>query len=122
MTTRIMQKNGRTIALIESDTPLITNVQSALDLLATVQYETGSTCIVLKKDVIADEFFILRTRFAGEVLQKFVNYGVKLAIIGDYSQYTSKPLRDFISESNQGRHVFFVSNEEEAVEKLSNVN
>ena len=44
---------------------------------------------------------------------------MKLAIIGDFSGYTSKPLRDFIYESNNGNHVFFVSSEAEAVEKLS---
>ena len=34
---------------------------------------------------------------------------MKLAIIGDFSGYTSKPLRDFIYESNNGNQVFFVS-------------
>ena len=119
MTTKIIRRNGRTIALVNSDTPLITDVQSALDLMATIQYETDSTCIALKKDAVAEAFFTLSTRLAGEVLQKFVNYNVKLAIIGDYSRYTSKPLKDFIYESNRGRHIFFVSSEEEAIEKLA---
>ena len=43
---------------------------------------------------------------AGEILQKFINYHVKIAIYGDYSVYTSKPLRDFIYESNHGKDVF----------------
>lgn len=122
MTTKIMHKNGQAIAFLESDTPLITDVQSALDLMATVQYETDSTRIALQKSAISETFFVLSTRLAGDILQKFVNYGVKLAIIGDYSRYTSKPLKDFIYESNQGRHIFFVSSEEEAIEKLANAN
>lgn len=121
MTTKIINKNGRVIALLESDTLLITDVQSALDLMATVQYETDSVRIALKKDAIAETFFVLSTRLAGDILQKFVNYNVKLAIIGDYSHYTSKPLKDFIYESNQGRHIFFVSSEEEAIDKLASV-
>ena len=44
---------------------------------------------------------------------------MKLAIVGDFSGYTSKPLRDFIYESNNGSHVFFVATVEEALEKLS---
>ena len=44
---------------------------------------------------------------------------VKLAIYGDYSQYTSKPLHDFIYESNQGRDVFFVDDRESALQKLA---
>lgn len=122
MTTKIMHKNGQAIALLESDTPLITDVQSALDLMATVQYETDSTRIALQKSAVTEAFFVLSTRLAGDILQKFVNYNVKLAIFGDFSHYTSKPLKDFIYESNQGRHVFFVSSEEEAIEKLANAN
>ena len=52
-------------------------------------------------------------------MQKFVNYQLKIAILGDYSGYTSKPLRDFIYESNNGGHVFFVGTEAEAIEKLT---
>ncbi len=56
---------------------------------------------------------------AGEILQKFINYHAKLAIIGDFSGYTSKPLKDFIYESNNGKDVFFVGSEQEAVERLT---
>ena len=56
---------------------------------------------------------------AGEILQKFINYGVKFAIYGDFSQYTSKPLRDFMYESNRGKDIFFQSSVSRAVDKLS---
>ena len=56
---------------------------------------------------------------AGEILQKYVNYGGHIAIYGDYSGHTSKPLRDFIYESNKGKDVFFVATEEEALAKLA---
>lgn len=51
-------------------------------------------------------------------MQKFINYGFKIAIYGDYSKYTSKPLKDFIYESNSGKNIFFVNTQEEAIEKL----
>ena len=60
----------------------------------------------------------LRTGLAGEVLQKFINYHVKVAIVGDYSQYTSKSLRAFIYESNRGNDIYFLSSVEEAVAKF----
>ena len=56
---------------------------------------------------------------AGEILQKFVNYQVKMAVYGDFSRYTSKPLRDFIYESNQGEHFWFVPTREEALRRLT---
>lgn len=65
-----------------------------------------------------EDFFILSTKIAGEILQKFILYNFKLAIVGDFSGYTSKPLKDFIYESNKGRDIFFVSSVEDAIERL----
>jgi hypothetical protein len=100
---------------------LITDVQSALDFIATVGFETGCNHIILSKSAICEGFFDLSARLAGEILQKFVNYNIKIAIVGDFSVYTSKSLRDFIYESNKGKDIFFVTNEKQALEKLSAV-
>ena len=54
-----------------------------------------------------------------EELQKFINYQIKFAVYGDYSKYTSKPLKDFIYESNNGKDIFFVKDTDEAVKMLS---
>lgn len=118
MTIQQLEKNAIHIARIPEKKLLITDVQSALDLAATVKYETGCTRIILEKASICEDFFILSTRLAGEILQKFTNYGIKLAIVGDYSGYTSKPLHDFIYESNLGKSFFFVPTMDEAVSKL----
>ncbi|WP_312636977.1 DUF4180 domain-containing protein [Oscillibacter sp.] len=114
-----IQRNGVKIAVITGGEKMLTDVQSALDLLATVNYEAGADRIAIDKDAVADDFFVLSTGLAGGVLQKFVTYHTKLAIYGDYTGYTSKPLRDFIYESNKGNHIFFVSTKEEALERLA---
>ena len=106
-------------AVVWSDEIVISDVQSALDWMMSAKYETGCDRLAINKTAVAEDFFILSRGLAGEVLQKFVNYGVRLAIYGDYSRYTSKPLRDFIYESNKGRNVFFVADAETAVDKLS---
>ncbi len=111
--------NGVAVALVGGGEKLITDVGSALDFMATVQYETGCDRIAVPKTALAEDFFILSTGLAGEVLQKFVNYRCKLAIFGDFSRYTSKPLQDFIRESNRGRDIFFVADENEALARLS---
>lgn len=112
------ERNGAIIAQIETEEALITDVQSALDLMATVRYETGADRMILPKAALDERFFALSSGLAGDILQKFVNYQLKVAIVGDFSGYTSKPLRDFIYESNNASHVFFVATVEEAVEKL----
>ena len=120
MEIKVIEKNGHSIAVIRSSEPVLTCVQDALDLMATVEYETGCERMAIEKSALAEDFFILSTRLAGDILQKFVNYRKKIAIFGDFSRYTSKPLRDFIYESNSGNDVFFVSTEQEAVERLAN--
>jgi hypothetical protein len=113
-----IERNGIRIAIVVGEEKVITDTQSALDLLATAYYETGSNRIVLSKENILDSFFILSTGLAGEVLQKFVNYHTKVAIYGDYTKYTSKPLKDFIYESNRGSNIFFLPTKEEAIDRL----
>ena len=112
--------NG-TIALVSGTETAITNPQSALDLAMTAKYGGGAAKLAVDKRLIAEDFFILSTGLAGEILQKFTNYHVKIAIYGDFSCYTSKPLRDFIYESNRGTGVFFVPTQEEAVRRLAEV-
>ena len=56
---------------------------------------------------------------AGEILQKFTTYRVELAIIGDFSKYPGKSIRDFIYESNRYGRINFVNSREEAIEKLT---
>ncbi|MBK5346184.1 DUF4180 domain-containing protein [Bacillus sp. TH44] len=112
---------GINIAVVRNDTVLISDVQSALDLMATVQYEVDSKRIAINKSLISESFFDLKTRLAGDILQKFINYRVKIAIIGDFSMYTSKSLKDFIYECNKGKDIFFLATEQQAIEKLSSL-
>ncbi len=114
-----LKDNGADIAVVSSDRKIIVDVPSALDLAMSVKYETGAEKIVLDKETVCEDFFILSTGMAGEILQKFMNYHIKVAIYGDYSHYTSKPLKDFIYESNCGRDFFFVATREEAIQKLT---
>lgn len=121
MKTEIVIKNGTEVAVIESDELLITDIQSALDLIMTVKYETGCTNIAVNKEAVTEEFFVLSTCLAGEVLQKFVNYGIRFAVYGDFTNYTSKPLKDFMYESNRGNDIYFQPSASLAVDKLCGV-
>lgn len=112
-------KNNIDVSHVIADEVLVTDVQSTLDLMMTVCYETGTKNIAISKNLFADRFFILSSGLAGEILQKFVNYQFRVAVYGDYSKYTSKPLKDFIYESNNGRDIFFTENLDKAVEKLT---
>lgn len=119
MTINSITENGTVCAIVESGEKVITDTQSAIDLMMTVRYDAGTDKIAISKDLITNDFFILSSGLAGEILQKFTNYNAKIAIYGDYSRYTSKPLKDFIYESNKGKSCFFVSTKEEAIQMLA---
>ncbi|MBQ8508446.1 MAG: DUF4180 domain-containing protein [Clostridia bacterium] len=119
MTLNKLTYNSMDIAEVISDTPVITDAGSALDLLMSASYELGTKTILIDKRLICEDFFILSRGLAGEVLQKFVNYGGRIAIYGDFTRYTSKPLHDFIYESNKGRDVCFVPDRDTALAWLA---
>ena len=119
MDIQYIKAKEKDIAVVSHDGPVLVDAQSALDLAMEVKYTVGDARIVLDKNLVSRDFFILSTGLAGEVLQKFINYQVKAAIYGDYSCYTSKPLKDFIYESNQGHDFFFVQTKDEAIQKLA---
>lgn len=112
-------KNEKEIAVIYSKDVLITDPQSALDLFMTVLYDTGSRRMILSKSSLCADFFDLSTKLAGEILQKVVNYKLKLAIVGDFSIDSSKSLKEFIYESNKGDNIFFLPDQKKALEILS---
>lgn len=114
----INEQDGSNVAIIEEDGIVIVTAQDALDLMATAFHTLGCNKLLIPKENICREFFDLKTGIAGEILQKFSNYGIKLAIVGDFSNVESKSLRDFIYECNNGSQVFFLPGQDEALERL----
>ena len=112
------EKLTDTIAILCTWETPVSQSGDAMELIASARYETGCEALILPKEALSEDFFRLTTGLAGEVLQKFVNYQMKVAILGDFSGYTSKPLQDFIRESNRGKTVFFLATEAEALHKL----
>lgn len=118
MEINITEINGTGIAEITADNIIIHNVQNALDLMADCGYQGADGIILHEKNLTAD-FFELKTGLAGEVLQKFSNYRMKMAVVGDFTKFESKSLRDFIYESNKAGRTIFVNSTEEAKEILT---
>ena len=68
MTITQIEKNGITCAIVNSDDIVITDSQSALDVLMTAKYDIGTKNIIISKKLIVEDFFILSSGLAGEVL------------------------------------------------------
>jgi hypothetical protein len=65
--------------------------------------------VVVPAERLTDDFFELGTGVAGEIAQKFVNYRLRLAIVGDISRQVddSGSLSAWVAESNRGSHLWF---------------
>ena len=88
--------------------PVTTSVDT-LDLIGNACYQEVHV-LAVPVERLAPEFLDLSSGVAGEVLQKAVNYRVKVAVIGDVAARgaTSPALADFVRESNRGEHVWFL--------------
>lgn len=100
---------GTTVLVCADDGVQMSDERAATDLVGTAMF-SGAVWVALPTSRLTDDFFELRTRLAGHIAQKFVNYRVGLAIIGDISQHVdrSDALRDFVRESNRGTHLWFL--------------
>ena len=106
------------IAELSDEEFVISKTQDALDLFGEL-IPFNCTKIVIHESNLHPDFFILRTGIAGDILQKFSNYRIKLAIAGNFSKLKSKSLQDFIRESNKGNSIFFLENLDTALNKLA---
>lgn len=110
---------GTTALACAPDGPKICGGDDATDVIGAALGH-GVELVVLPVRRLAVEFFTLRTGVAGEVVQKFVNYRLRLAVVGDISGHVTRSiaLRDFVVEANRGRQLWFVDTPAELAERL----
>lgn len=99
--------------------PILGRSQDASDLIGSARSQSAAM-VALPMSRLDPAFFQLRTGLAGDFLQKFVNYGVRLAILGDFAALAAQsvPVRDLIRESNRGRDVWFLADFAELESRL----
>ena len=109
MSDMVIERRGVPVLVCGDDGPPIAGPQDALDVIGAAFSQADVVAVPAHR--FDDRFFSLRTGVAGEVMQKFVNYRVRLAVVGDISAHVaaSTALRDLVYESNRGRHIWFVA-------------
>lgn len=88
--------NDTKVAEVISENTVISSAEDGLDSLGNLYYQDFDKIIIHEKNV-TPAFFDLKNGMAGEILQKFSNHRVRLAIVGDFSKYTGKSVNDFIN-------------------------
>lgn len=118
MKIEVHQNEAIKIAEVLSDVVIVNNAEEGLQLMVDLYYQDFDK-IILPAQSVTPDFFDLKTGIAGEILQKFSNYRVRLVIVGDFSKHPGERIQEFIYESNKGRQVNFLGTVEEAIERLS---
>ncbi|OXB00664.1 DUF4180 domain-containing protein [Flavobacterium pectinovorum] len=111
--------NNTKIAEVIAENIIIKSIEDGSQLVADIYYQDFDGIILYEKN-ITPLFFDLKTGIAGEILQKFSNFRIRLAIIGEFEKYESKSVKDFIFESNKNRQINFVNTLEEGLQRFSN--
>lgn len=112
-------RHGTPVLVCSAEGAPVRDGAAALDLIGEA-LGTGAELVVLPVERLTDEFFTLSTGVAGEIAQKFVNYRLRLAVLGDISRHlaASGALRDFVRECNRGRQLWFLADQIELDERL----
>ena len=111
--------NGVRVFECSAEGAPLKTAQDAVEMLsASGIYATDLNAIPVAR--LRDDFFRLETRIAGEVLQKFIQYRHRVAVVGDISKYleASSALRSFVIECNRGRDIWFVASMDELRTRL----
>lgn len=112
--------HGVRIYVASPDGPELRAGSDSVDIMSAAS-EFQASFIAIPVERLGDGFFELRTRIAGEIVQKFVMYGRRLAVVGDISHRVaaSKSLAAFVAESNRGRDLWFVKSIDELANRLA---
>lgn len=120
MTGSSFELNGVRIFEVPSQGPELKTGADAVEIVS-LAFEHSATLIVIPVQRLSEDFFDLRTRIAGEIIQKLATYNRRAAILGDISQHIAKSrsLAAFVAESNHGRDLWFVMDRDELAKRLS---
>ena len=113
-------RHGARILSLAADGPIVAGEPDALDIIGDA-FGHEATLVIVPVARLAPEFFQLRSGVAGAVVQKFVNYRVRLVIVGDlpHQAVGDGPVADWIREANEGRDLWFVADEAELDARLA---
>lgn len=112
--------NDLKIAEINSEERLINTSEEGFQILVDLYYQDFDKIVIYEKNLTPD-FFELKNGMAGEMLQKFSNYRVRLAIVGDFLNYTTSSILQFMSESNKLKQIIFVKSLDDALKIFATI-
>jgi hypothetical protein len=120
MLDELRQLHGVPVLVCAAEGSPLRDDQDAVDLISQA-FNHRADWVAVPVDRLTPEFFRLRTGMAGAIVQKFVNYRTKLAVVGDVTAQivASDAFRDWTREANRGRDIWFVIDLAELEQRLT---
>jgi Domain of unknown function (DUF4180) len=111
--------HGIPVLLCEAEGKKLRHDSDAIEVIGEALHQSVEL-VGIPVERFGDDFFQLNTRIAGEIIQKFVMYKLRVAIVGDISRHVeaSLALRDFVYEANRGNQLWFVASLSELKARL----
>lgn len=105
------------VTVVEWTSPL-QDVREATDLVgASMEHDTDR--LLLDAGLLPPAFFVLRTRFAGEFLEKLQTYRLQTAVVLPPDADHGERFDEYLQEARRGRFCRFFSSREEALAWLA---
>ncbi|WP_437050893.1 DUF4180 domain-containing protein [Streptomyces sp. enrichment culture] len=116
----LVTPHGVKVLVCGADGRELSGGDTALELIGDAM-GCHAEVVAVPVDRVADAFFTLRSGVAGDVVQKFANYRIRLVVVGDITARVaaSEALRDFVREANRGDQVWFVTDRPELEQRLA---
>ncbi|MBE1202885.1 DUF4180 domain-containing protein [Aminobacter carboxidus] len=117
--TQIVEIGKSRVLRFSQNGPVLGTPADANDFISEA-WSNEADFLAIPVDRLGPDFLKLSSGVAGEVFQKFVNYGLGCAVVGDITQALngSGALRDFVRETNKGKSIWFVSDFDELVSRF----
>lgn len=115
--TDVLELNGTRLFVAEG-LPLKTE-SDALELVAAAR-SADVDGVVVRTSELDESFFRLSTGMAGAIVQKLVNYGLRLVLVGEVCGHigNSNAFRDYVREANRGKELWFVKSMDDLKKRL----
>lgn len=101
MNYRVVNKNNKKYIECISVERQLSSEQDVLDYIS-ICMENELYTLMIDANVFSEDFFNLKTGLAGMVLQKFINYQIKVAIIIENEEKLNERFKEMILEANKG--------------------
>lgn len=98
---KVVKNNNKKYIECISNNKELCSEQNISDVISICfQYDINK--LILHSKILSEDFFNLKTGLAGIMLQKFINYHIKVALILNDEIILNERFKEMIMESNKG--------------------